>query len=68
MFGASLLAAQQADRASSYSSARRPYDCDVPFTHRNLKADLEDVGANFDGAPDLEFRVATKALELEDPA
>jgi mannose-6-phosphate isomerase-like protein (cupin superfamily) len=37
----------------------------VPFTLRNLKADLEDVGSNFDGAPDLEFRLATKALELE---
>jgi mannose-6-phosphate isomerase-like protein (cupin superfamily) len=37
----------------------------VPFTLRNLKADLEDVGPNFDGAPDLEFRMATQALELE---
>jgi hypothetical protein len=37
----------------------------VPFTLRNLKEDLEDVGSNFDGAPDLEFRMATKALELE---
>ena len=36
----------------------------MPFTLRNLK-DLEDVGSNFDGAPDLEFRLATKALELE---
>ena len=27
--------------------------------------DLEDVGANFDGPPDLEFRMATKALALE---
>jgi hypothetical protein len=26
----------------------------VPFTLRNLKEDLEDVGSNFDGAPDLE--------------
>jgi len=25
----------------------------VPFTLRNLKADLENVGPNFDGAPDL---------------
>jgi len=32
---------------------------------RNLKADLEDVGSNFDGDPGLEFRMATKALELE---
>jgi mannose-6-phosphate isomerase-like protein (cupin superfamily) len=37
----------------------------VRFTLRNLRADLEDVGANFDGAPDLEFRLASKALELE---
>src|SRR5215216_4870107 len=37
----------------------------VPFTLRNLKEDLEDVGSNFDGAPDLEFRLATKVLELE---
>jgi quercetin dioxygenase-like cupin family protein len=37
----------------------------VPFTHRNLKEDLEDVGSNFDGPPDLEFRLATDALELE---
>jgi hypothetical protein len=37
----------------------------VPFTLRNLKEDLEDVGSNFDGAPDLEFRMATEALELE---
>jgi mannose-6-phosphate isomerase-like protein (cupin superfamily) len=37
----------------------------VPFTRRNLRADLEDVGSNFRGAPDLEFRVATTALELE---
>jgi quercetin dioxygenase-like cupin family protein len=37
----------------------------VPFTLRNLKEDLEDVGSKFDGAPDLEFRLATEALELE---
>ena len=36
----------------------------MPFTLRNLK-DLEDVGPNFDGAPDLEFRMATQALALE---
>jgi mannose-6-phosphate isomerase-like protein (cupin superfamily) len=35
----------------------------VPFTHRNLKKHLDDVGSNFDGAPDLEFHLATKALE-----
>ncbi len=38
----------------------------MPFTLRNLKDDLEDIGSNFDGAPDLEFRAATKALELEE--
>jgi mannose-6-phosphate isomerase-like protein (cupin superfamily) len=37
----------------------------VPFTRRNLKAELEDVGGRFDGAPGLEFRLATEALELE---
>jgi len=37
----------------------------VAFTRRNIKADLDDVGSNFDGSPDLEFRLATKALELE---
>jgi mannose-6-phosphate isomerase-like protein (cupin superfamily) len=37
----------------------------VPFTLRNLKEDLEDVGSRFDGAPDLEFRMATNALKLE---
>src|SRR5690242_11135649 len=37
----------------------------MPFTLRNLKADLEDVGPRFEGAPDLEFRLATAALELE---
>jgi hypothetical protein len=39
----------------------------VPFTLRNIKEDLEDIGSRFDGAPDLEFRAATKALELENP-
>ena len=38
----------------------------MPFTLRNLKEDLEDVGSRFDGAPDLEFRLATRALELEE--
>jgi mannose-6-phosphate isomerase-like protein (cupin superfamily) len=37
----------------------------MPFTLRNLKEDLTDVGSNFDGAPDLEFRLASSALELE---
>src|SRR3954467_8850212 len=44
---------------------RRHTMASVPFTLRNLKEDLEDVGSRFDGAPDLEFRLATKALELE---
>jgi mannose-6-phosphate isomerase-like protein (cupin superfamily) len=37
----------------------------VPFTAKNIKEDLEDVGSLFGGAPDLEFRAATKSLELE---
>lgn len=37
----------------------------MPFTLRNLKGDLEDVGHNFDGAPGLEFHLATEALALE---
>jgi mannose-6-phosphate isomerase-like protein (cupin superfamily) len=37
----------------------------MPFTVRNLRRDLDDLGSVFDGAPDLEFRAATKALELE---
>ena len=37
----------------------------MPFTRTNLKQDLDDLGSNFDGSPDLEFRLATKALELE---
>jgi mannose-6-phosphate isomerase-like protein (cupin superfamily) len=37
----------------------------MPFTLRNIKEDLEDIGANFGGRPDLEFRAATAALELE---
>jgi mannose-6-phosphate isomerase-like protein (cupin superfamily) len=37
----------------------------VPFTRTNLKQDLDDLGSKFDGSPDLEFRLATKALGLE---
>ncbi|MDX6573383.1 MAG: hypothetical protein QOC86_2539 [Gaiellales bacterium] len=37
----------------------------MPFTLRNIKRDLSDLGSMFDGAPDLEFRLATEALELE---
>jgi uncharacterized cupin superfamily protein len=39
----------------------------LPFTLRNLEEDLEDLGSRFDDAPDLEFRSATDALELEKP-
>ena len=38
----------------------------MPFTLRNIKEDLDDIGSRFDGAPDLEFRAATKPLELEE--
>ena len=37
----------------------------MPFTHVNLREDLEDLGGNFDGSPGLEFRAATKALALQ---
>jgi hypothetical protein len=37
----------------------------MPFTLRNLREDVADVGSNFDGAPGLEFRHATKPLGLE---
>ena len=40
----------------------------MPFSLKNLKHDLTDVGSNFDGPPDLEFRAATKPLELEESA
>ncbi len=35
------------------------------FTLRNLKCDIEDIGSIFGGSPDLEFRAATRELELE---
>ena len=37
----------------------------MPFTLTNLRKDPEDVGPRFDGAPDLEFRMATAELGLE---
>jgi mannose-6-phosphate isomerase-like protein (cupin superfamily) len=37
----------------------------VPFTLKNLRSDVEDVGSNFDGPADLEFRHASRALGLE---
>jgi mannose-6-phosphate isomerase-like protein (cupin superfamily) len=40
----------------------------MPFTHINIKRDLEDVGPRFEGSRDLEFRAATKSLELEQSA
>ena len=40
----------------------------MPFTRSNIKQDLEDIGPRLDGAPDLEFRAATKALGLEKSA
>ena len=41
------------------------YDPAVAFTRTNIKGDLEDIGSQFDGHPDLEFRAATKPLGLE---
>ena len=38
----------------------------MPFTLRNIKEDLEDIGSKFDGAPDLEFRAATAALDVSE--
>jgi len=38
----------------------------VAFTLTNLKEHIEDLGSNFDGSPDLEFRAATKVLELKE--
>jgi hypothetical protein len=29
-----------------------PYGRPVPFTLRNIKEELEDIGSRFDGAPD----------------
>jgi mannose-6-phosphate isomerase-like protein (cupin superfamily) len=40
----------------------------MPFTHTNIKDDVEDIGHRFDGPPDLEFRAATKPLALEKTA
>jgi len=40
----------------------------LPFTLRNIREDLGDIGPGFDGAPGLEFRAATKPLELEQSA
>jgi hypothetical protein len=40
----------------------------VPFTLSNIKEVLEDIGLASTARPDLEFRAATKALELEKSA
>jgi mannose-6-phosphate isomerase-like protein (cupin superfamily) len=40
----------------------------MPFTLRNIKRDLEDIGSVFDGPADLEFRAATRSLQLEQSA
>ena len=40
----------------------------MPFTLRNIKQDLEDIGSVFDGPPGLKFRAATKPLGLEKSA
>jgi quercetin dioxygenase-like cupin family protein len=40
----------------------------MTFTRKNIKADLEDIGPVFDGPPGIEFRAATKPLELEQGA
>jgi mannose-6-phosphate isomerase-like protein (cupin superfamily) len=40
----------------------------VPYTLKNIRRDVDDIGPQFNGAPDLEFRAATKALELEHSA
>jgi uncharacterized cupin superfamily protein len=37
----------------------------MPFTHRNIEKDTQDVGSRFDGPPDLEFHLAGGALGLE---
>ena len=37
----------------------------MPFTHRNIREDPPDLGSNFNGAPELEFRAATELLQLE---
>ena len=59
------LFAHSPEASLEAAEARCPRIYAVPFTLRNLKEDLEDIGSRFDGAPDLEFRLATEALELE---
>ena len=40
----------------------------MPYTRKNIKADLEDIGSAFDSSPELQFRAATKPLGLEQSA
>jgi hypothetical protein len=40
----------------------------VPFGLRNLKEDLEDVGSNFDGAPDLSSASQARRSSSSGPA
>lgn len=37
----------------------------MPFTQRNLKDELADIGSVFNGPPGLEFRAAAGPLELQ---
>ena len=37
----------------------------MPYTLRNLKGDVDDIGSVFGGPPGLEFHAGTKPLELE---
>lgn len=53
------------ERSSASATLTMRRIAPVPFIRRNLKEDLEDLGSRFDGSPDLEFRLATEALELE---
>ena len=34
----------------------------MPYTRKNLKADLADIGSVFNGEPGLEFRAAVELL------
>lgn len=44
------------------------YDRPMPFTRRNLRDDVEDIGALFEDGSGLEFRAATGPLGLEHAA
>jgi mannose-6-phosphate isomerase-like protein (cupin superfamily) len=38
------------------------------YTLRNIETDLEDIGPGFDGDPGIEFRAATRPLQLQHSA